>query len=58
MIIGSLIIIGIGLLTLVFGFVLHFKELTGRSKILLVIGAFILIVGVVLLILGKAGVIS
>ena len=58
MIIGSLIIMGIGILTLALGFVMHFKELTFRSKILLIIGLFILLVGIVLLILGKAGVIE
>ncbi len=56
MIEGSLIIIGIGILTLIFGFILYFIELTGRSKILLVIGTFILVTGITLLILAKAGI--
>ena len=58
MIIGSLIIIGIGILTLVLGFVMHYRELTYRSKRILIIGLFILLVGIILLILGKAGVIE
>lgn len=58
MIIGSLIIMGIGILTLAFGFVLHFLEMTGRSKLLLIIGGGILVVGIVLLILGKVGIIG
>lgn len=57
MIIGSLIIMCIGLLTLAYGFFLHYKEMTPRSKTLLLIGMFILIVGTILLILGKVGIV-
>lgn len=58
MIIGSLITMGLGILTLAFGFVLHFYEMTGRSKLLLIIGGGILAAGIVLLILGKVGIIG
>ena len=57
MIIGSLIVIGIGVLTIAFGFILHFIEMTERSKMLLVIGGIILFIGIVLLIIGKVGVV-